>query len=252
MIKFKNENQFLEHTKKHIDNVVLLSNVLYNSFLNSKSLQKEFNISKKDLLEFKSTFKRIIKTHDKSKIEASPSFLEEHGLEEPNFVKLYSFAGVAIPSENRHFINSINKIDKIELEKQFQKYDVKPELQDLFKKIENIADIVERGCNPISEIEFGRKIFKASTFNAHIRSDLENVIIQKLEDYYDKMIYPQQLKFKNNLFMDQYSLEVKENNKIVIESNSSSLASFLNNKENEVKESVRKTHKKKSSSVNKF
>ena len=202
-MKFTNEQQFLDHTKRHIVNVNLLANALYNSFEKSKILQKEFNITRKEIVEFKSIFKKIMKNHDKSKVCDDEYFLLKHNLKEPNFKKLYSFSGISLDIKNTDFISKLNNIDFLETNSLFKENNTPIKLQKIFLKIEYLSDLVERGCNPISNIEFGRQIKRASDFNTHLRNKRDSIIINSLEKYYDKNILKSQLTFQNDLFRNK-------------------------------------------------
>lgn len=200
---FGNNDQFLNHTIKHIKNVEIVALSILND-LNKKikknpSLKKHLSIPENiNIEDFENKFKELIKIHDISKINTDDLFLIKHNLQEPIYMTLSKFAGVKIDANNRLLIDKINDIDKIEtIEKAFE-LGMEQWEQDLYEFIEYTADIVERGCNPVTGIEMNKEVIKASSYK--IDSKLQESLIKTAEIFYEVNLLDEQILFaKNNL-----------------------------------------------------
>ena len=208
-MSFENKDQFLIHTKKHVENVKILSEELIkNVFESNLMFKKGIEPSKK----LKESILRIITLHDCAKIENSPDFLAIHNLEKPFYEVLYEFSGKEITGKDRCVIKKLNDVDKLVTTIALTKEGLTQKERELYFFIEAISDIVERGCNPITPIELGKETEKAYDFiqklpkkvsKSIFKTEVDDEVlflIHNLESFYYKYILPEQNQFKNHLF----------------------------------------------------
>lgn len=203
IFKFDNESQFLTHTKKHIDNVqVLALNMLEEMKAMIKedpSLSESFGIPKgENLNNFTHNFKKMIKIHDISKTNESPDFLIKHDLNEPIYKILSDFAGTKLEDGDRVLVNKLNDIDKKETIDLAKQLGLKKWELDLYETLEHSADIVERGCNPITSVEMNKSVKLASEIS-RLRPEPDQKLILSAEKFYRENIYDNQLEFAQSL-----------------------------------------------------
>tara|TARA_Y100001960_G_scaffold317260_1_gene385380 strand:- start:32365 stop:33045 length:681 start_codon:yes stop_codon:yes gene_type:complete len=208
-MSFENKEQFLIHTKKHIENVNILAEELIQNVFESSLMSKK---GIKPSEELKNSILRTIKLHDRAKTEDSPDFLDIHNLEKPFYEVLYECAGKELTGENRDIIKRLNDLDKLVTTIALTKEGLNQNERELYFFIEATTDIVERGCNPITPIELGRETLKAHSFikklpktisDNILKTEVDNEVmslIQNLESFYDENILFKQIQFKNDLF----------------------------------------------------
>lgn len=218
-MSFDNKEQFLTHTKRHIENVNILAEELIENVFKSNLMSKK-GIEPRE--ELKDSILRTIKLHDLAKTEESPDFLSIHNLEKPFYEILHECAGKELTGEDREIIKRLNDVDKLVTTIALTKEGLTQKERELYFFIEAASDIVERGCNPITPIELGRKTSKAHDFIQKLPKDVsENILktevdeevlflIQDLESFYDSNILFKQLQFKNDLFKN-----TNENKKLI-------------------------------------
>lgn len=220
-MSFENKEQFLTHTKKHIENVNILAEELIQNVFESNLMSKKGITPSKKL---KDSILRTIKLHDRAKTEDSPDFLSIHNLEKPFYEVLHECAGKELTGENRDIIKRLNDVDKLVTTIALTKEGLTQGERELYFFIEATSDIVERGCNPITPIELGRETTKAHDFIQKLPKDVsENILktevneevlylIQDLESFYDNNILFKQLQFKKDLFKE--TIDNKNINKL--------------------------------------
>lgn len=199
-MKFTNKEQFLEHTNRHVENVTILSDVLLDFMMENKELRKEYNMtSKEDIESFRKKLSNVIIHHDYAKLEDSKEFLDKHGLQNPFYEFLFNNTGVELVGDDRTKIQKMNELDDLVTTLLLKKNGFSFKERNLYRFIEHTADIVERGCNPITKYEFGKDISRASEYKSQFDdvSPRDLYLIIKLENYYDK-----NLKDKQELFLE--------------------------------------------------
>lgn len=211
---FNNKEQFLEHTNKHIDNVRLLSKKLTENILSDKEAMESFGVLFSNKSKLKENINNVIKYHDKAKIEDSSDFLNQHNLEKPFYEILYNCVGKELSGSDRKIIDRLNDVDKLVTTIALTKSGLNKNERNLYFFIETVSDIVERGCNPITALELGRNVDKASSFvNKLPESTQEKMfktildknkinLIKDLEVFYEDNILNKQLDFKLRLFKE--------------------------------------------------
>ncbi len=211
---FNDKEQFLKHTNKHIDNVEKLSMHLTENILNNKDIIESFGIVYSNKTKLKENINNVIKYHDKAKTEDSQDFLNQHNLEKPFYEILYDCVGKELSGTDRKIIDRLNDVDKLVTTIALTKSGLNKKERNLYFFIEAVSDIVERGCNPITPLELGRNVDRASSFvNKLPESTQEKMfktildknkinLIKDLEVFYEDNILNKQLDFKLRLFKE--------------------------------------------------
>jgi len=124
--------------------------------------------------------KLYLKYHDVAKTDYI------HGNLHTSVADLYNYYGIWLEDEEhkqelKRLVDQINHIDKKIAVMFLDAFRVAPENIGLFKKIERIADIVDRGMDPVASEEFGRPLKKASEFSVDEES---KAMILWLERHY--------------------------------------------------------------------
>lgn len=206
------DQDFLDHTKRHVRNVKEISITMMKYLSENKEVWNEFGIeSEESLNKFKFKLIPTIEKHDIAKTNDSKDFLKKYNLDEPIYKTLFKLSGVKIENNTpeRDFIDKLNRIDKKEIEQMFKNLNFNAFEKRLFLKIEMISDLVERGCNPLSEIEFGKKVEKGSKYAFWLTKE-ESLMTSYLEGWYDSSIKPRQEIFAAEIRNKE--AEVQENN----------------------------------------
>jgi len=196
---FTNEEQFLTHTKKHIDNVNKIGEQLIKDvrilLKEDPTARSHFNIPEDANVEsFFSNFKELMKVHDIAKTSEDPAFLERHNLDEPIYKKLALSAGKFIDEDERKEIEVLNNIDKAEMKSLVQKMGLPKWQEDVAEIFEKICDQIDRGNNPITAVEMNKDPRKTSDYGKS-RPDIEQTLIKDLESHYDEKMLPEMLLF---------------------------------------------------------
>lgn len=207
-MKFTNKEQFLDHTKRHIDNVKELSFVLLSYVLEDKEMSEQYKLTKNQGNDFQNKLSKVIEHHDYAKLEDSKEFLDHHNLKEPFYEFLFKKTGVELIGEDRETIQKMNELDELTTTILLKKAGFNYNERKLYRFIEHVSDIVERGCNPLTKFEFGRSISRASEYKKGYVSEKELDMMKKLENYYDNNIM-----LKQEVFMEQ----LKESNRNNVE-----------------------------------
>jgi hypothetical protein len=158
------QEQLIDHEKIHRARVVLLAEAARDKY------SHRFPGVTKALLFGK------VKDHDRSKDDDSPEFYEEVGYSNPKTIpeRLYQtfldtpFQTKAALKKGKALFRTLNWIDKVIGYRYFKDNGLLTtdgrfsEIARYILKLEMIADVVDRGQNPFSPIEFGRPMIKAS------------------------------------------------------------------------------------------
>ena len=223
-MKFENEDQFLSHTIRHIKNVERISENMMKTIINSpiknrsNEILDHFDIpNMEELQAFSKKVSKLIKVHDIAKINNESSFYLKHGFDEPIYKTLYKLAGTEIKAHERGLIDKINKVDKKETSELIKTLNLKPWERRLYDFIEHTSDIVDRGCNPITEIEMGRKVYLASEKGSDFRPKIEHDLVLDAEDFYSKHIAREQKIFKEFLFDNVANSTIKNKETLSVE-----------------------------------
>lgn len=208
-MKFTTKEQFLEHTNRHIDNVSELSSVLLSFMLEDDSVKEKYGLdTDKKIEDFSKRLTQVVGSHDFAKLEDSPEFLEKHNLDRPFYDFLFEKTGVELIGEDRELIQKMNDLDDLTTTILTKKVGFSMEERDLYRIIEHTADIVERGCNPLTKYEFGREISRASEYKKGYASENEIKLMERLESYYDDEIKPRQELFLETLKAESNRQEI--------------------------------------------
>lgn len=207
-IAFNELEQFLTHTDKHRENVSKIAEYLFDSMIENDYFKEKYEISSKtNTFELKNKFKEVIKVHDKAKMIDSPVFLKKHNLDMPFYEFLFKKVGTVITGEDRKVLDKMNEVDGLITTITMHKQGLSIKERDMFNFVEHVADIVERGCNPLTKYELGREVSKASEFKRGHCNMHELKMIMKMEEFYENSLMPQQKVFARKLFSQK-----KENN----------------------------------------
>lgn len=157
----KNLNDFLEHTRLHVERNRLLAKELLAQF------PEKFNAVNEDLVQ------AFLKIHDQSKL--NPELTQEG----KRFIgeRLYEFYGLpdsvlskAEKAEREALIRELNIVDNVQVTFFFKrngllKRNGSPSIQALqLLQIEKIVDFVDRGMAPVSAEEFSKVMEPGSEF----------------------------------------------------------------------------------------
>jgi hypothetical protein len=248
-----NVDDFLDHTRSHVENLEYLAVYAMSKVKESKKLRESLGIpNDANLEEFSIKVIEGISYHDATKLnkdspvkigknlearlakEMSKDIVDinarvllakkliKRGFSAPEI--LYSgYAGGLTSMDGNtskeffSFIdNHLNTMDD-EVIKRYMDSSFENEWErKAFKKIEDIVDKIDRGMNPISSEEFGRKMSPASDFVGDVDIVLKDLIID-CENNYDK-ICPKRFYHKRIDEMSVDSPRLREKNgKIEIE-----------------------------------
>lgn len=126
--------------------------------------------------------KTFLKYHDIAKTDLV------HGNLKTSVEELYKFYGTRLRSTEepqlKHLVDSINLIDRRIALMFLENFKASEQNRELFQKIERMADLVDRGMDPVASEEFGRLLTKASVILAEIH-DVDQVLW--LEDHYQEL-----------------------------------------------------------------
>lgn len=179
----KKEEDFLSHTKNHISNVNILSGKIIEFILDNDEYRSYFNIPEN--FEYEIVKKFVVngmELHDKAKICEEVEFLKDNGLTEPLYKTLYSHYGKGFTPELKALVKKLNEIDNnivLDYLKETSEWQ-----QNLFLKVEKIADCVERGCNKITPEEMNQAKIKPSVYLQKILNPIELSIVKHFEIEY--------------------------------------------------------------------
>lgn len=209
-MKFTDKDQFLMHTKKHVENVSDMTSVMFDMMLEDPELCEKYSLSKDvDYTSFKEKVSKISRSHDYAKLEDSELFLNRHSLERPFYDFLFERTGKVLDAEERNTIQRMNELDDLTTTILMKKAGMNMSERTLYRFIEHTSDIVERGMNPLTKFEFGREIDKASDYKRGYTEDSEIRLMVKLEKHYEENILDDQL-----VFLEDLKKSSKKENKI--------------------------------------
>lgn len=228
----ENIEDFREHMESHIENVGELALLIVDKIKDNERLCDLYGIPEDmDWDKFKSDVKELIGFHDSSKMRKTPIKMEaplmksmykdSSGVDvgERNLTMLealYAMYGRKKKDfseeefeESTHVISFLNSQDfQITETYAFRIFEHDPIKINLYKIIENFADKIERGMNPITEEEFGRDIVKASEF-AEFEHPEENALCFHVELEYKEVC--------SNRFLNKRIQEMDEKQKEELE-----------------------------------
>jgi hypothetical protein len=209
------EEDFYLHMKNHVNNVQRMGAQII-------AILEERPISIKYFSNMKSSFalnsrikilaKKFLQVHDASKINIDPAFLEENHIAVPGVKRLYPLYGKSfgkMTEAERAIINEqINGVDSVVRNKFIVENYVTPEEMNFLDQLEKYADLTERGSNPVTSEEIGKKAYLASRFleeNISKNKSLTELIqlknkikfSKKLELLYPKVAMPYEKYHKN-------------------------------------------------------
>lgn len=208
-VEFSGLDQFLTHTDKHRENVSILADKLFDNMLKNPFFVKKYELTDDiDISDLKKRFSSVIKVHDKAKMLDSPKFLKKHGLDKPFYKFLFENVGKVIDGEGRKVIDKMNEVDGLLTTIAMHKQGLTSAQRDMFCFVEHVADIVERGCNPLTKYELGREVTKASEFKRGRCNMHELSAILDLEDHYEQVLLPKQKVFAKNLLLNEFENKV--------------------------------------------
>ena len=177
--------QFLEHSKAHIQNVKELSNYCIDKINNDESHRELFNVPDGiNLDDYKDVILEAISIHDKAKLStvadayAPPhlrEMLDKDGTQQRFVLSEMIYLGYGenfmlmdeqARDELKHVVinGTLNDRDTVHVQKFMDEQKLPQWLQKFIKDVEKTADQIDRGKNPISEEEFGRPMKLASKF----------------------------------------------------------------------------------------
>jgi hypothetical protein len=197
---------FYHHTKLHIQRMNALALELYRKYPSEFPGVDERMI--KDVLSY----------HDRAKIDPNVKFNGKGFYE-----TLYKYYGNVPP---RDVIDKLNEYDDGFIKRRLQNLGISnaqnsEQVIKSLERLEKISDSVDRAMNPVSEEEFGRKMWKESKFakdptHKSMALYLENNYKELVGDKFYKKMTPDELselKFRlvvNSQFSDKLSLAQKQ------------------------------------------
>lgn len=180
---------FHHHTQMHKKRVTRLGLELLEQF------PEEFDGVDKEMAQ------RVLASHDNAKID--PRYRHRDG--KAFYEKLYKHYGKELP---RHVIDQLNAVDSKIMERALAKEGLtifpgdtpekkaeKIKIRRQIEKLEKLADLTDRGMNPVSSEEFGRKMWLESEAARKAgRPDLEKMSLYLEKNY---------AKFTGDLFYEK-------------------------------------------------
>lgn len=221
---FTDSSQFLSHTESHIENVKTIANNLMKNFrknsVNDSSYLEKFGVPKDASLgDLFRKCRSVIEIHDIAKTNEDPEFLAKHNLDKPMYETIYQYAGQELDSEEVDDIRRLNAIDKSEVQEKMDNMGLKQWEQDFVTKIEAMADQIDRGLNPITNVEMDKVPTLASEFGQQKKSttrpDHERDLILESEQFYRDELIPKQMFLAENLLTPKSEAELTNKSEMV-------------------------------------
>lgn len=178
----KTQEDFLTHTEHHIENVIDISLDIVEHVFEDEDLKKYFDVPDISLAEFKLFIFKGMKLHDQAKICTEDEFLEKHDLDQPLYHMLYKHYGRGFNPDLKKIIDKLNEIDESIIDDYLSKFS--DQMKEVFKKIEKLADCIERGTNSVTAEEMGKDPMSASEFLKGQICEEEMKIVKLMEKKY--------------------------------------------------------------------
>lgn len=180
----KDEKDFKLHTLHHINNVVDISLDILDYILDRPSLKAYYKIQNCTGQFLRNFIYQGMKLHDQAKILEEEEFLEKYDLTEPFYKILYRHYGKGYSKELKSIVEKLNIADGEIIDTYLSNKTDDKNLIYFFKRIEKLADSVDRGCNDVTPEEMRTKKTPPSVYLKNSISDEEMAIIKHMEKVY--------------------------------------------------------------------
>lgn len=104
--------------------------------------------------------------------------------------ELYKYYGTRLPTDQesklQHLVDSINLIDRKIALMFLENFRSSEQNREIFKRIERVSDLVDRGLDPVASEEFGKPLLKASELLAYM-DEIELDQVKWLEKNYQEL-----------------------------------------------------------------
>ncbi len=215
---------FYIHMKNHVNNVQRLGQEVISILEQDPKAKKAFMGLRHDFEltpRIKLLAQQFLQVHDASKINVDPKFFNKYHVTGPGANELYSIYGKTYEqmseSEKQIIIKRINGIDEQVRANFIKANKVTADEMTFLDQLEKFADLTERGSNPVTSEEIGKKALPASDYMEKVLKNnhshlppylLENKLnlFKRLESIYPKVAVPyiqyktEIVTFRNMLF----------------------------------------------------